>query len=296
MIRLIGLAGTITISFSAIFVRFADVAPTTAAFFRVGYAVPVLFLIHRFVSDGRSRRQRLMAFGAGAFFAADLISWHLSIRYIGAGLSTVVANSQVLWVGILAWILLGEKPTRASFAVVPLMLIGITLIGGLGRDDAYGVNPGLGAVLALVAGLCYAGFLMMLRSSNRGMAHPSGPLLDASFSASLILLVVSPLDSGFDLAFSWPAHGWLLALGVVIQVGGWIMITATLPRLPALETSVMLLLQPALTVIWAGIIFTEDLSWVQWSGVVLVMGGILASALAGAAQIRRAGEARAPAG
>lgn len=296
MIRLIGLAGTVTISFSAIFVRFADVAPTTAAFFRVGYAVPVLFVVHRFVSDGRTRRQRLMALGAGAFFAADLISWHLSIRYIGAGLSTVVANSQVLWVGILAWILLGEKPTRASFAVVPLMLVGITLIGGLGRDDAYGANPGLGAVLALVAGLCYTGFLMMLRSSNRGMAHPAGPLLDASFGASLILLLVSPLDSGFDLGFSWPAHGWLLALGIVIQVGGWIMITATLPRLPALETSVMLLLQPALTVIWARIIFTEDLSWVQWSGVFLVMGGILASALAGVAQLRRAGATRAPAG
>jgi drug/metabolite transporter (DMT)-like permease len=73
---------------------------------------------------------------------------------------------------------------------------------------------------------------------------------------------------------TWPAHGWLLALAVGSQVIGWLLIAIALPRLAALETSVLLLLQPALTVLWARLIFAELLSNLQWLGVLLVLGGI----------------------
>jgi drug/metabolite transporter (DMT)-like permease len=279
--RITALAGIITISFSAIFVRLADVAPTTAAFFRTAYAVPVLLVAVRFVTDDRTRRERALAFAAGGLLAIDLTLWHMSIELIGAGLSTVVANSQVLWVGLLAWMIHREKPSTAAFLTVPLVLLGITLIGGLGRDDAYGENPGLGAVLALGAGITYTGFLLMLRASNRRLSPTPGPLLDATAGAAVGMLVLAPFDPGFSFVPTWPAHGWLILLGTLIQVFGWLLITKALPRLPALDTSVMLLLQPALTIVWARIIFTETLSAVQWAGVVIVMGGILAASLLG---------------
>ena len=65
--RLVGLAGIAIISFSAIFVRLADVSPTTAAFFRAAYAWPVLFVLARLVrnQDRRDSRARWMAFGSG---------------------------------------------------------------------------------------------------------------------------------------------------------------------------------------------------------------------------------------
>lgn len=281
MVRLTALAGIVTISFSAIFVRLADVAPTTAAFFRTAYAIPVLLIAVRFVGDDRTRRERLLAMAAGSLLALDLAMWHVSIRFIGAGLSTVVANAQVLWVGLLAWAIHRERPSAAAFAVVPVVLVGITLIGGLGREDAYGENPGLGALLALGASLTYTGFLLMLRAANKRLAPTPGPLLDATVGATLAMVLIAQFDSGFSVQPSWPAHGWLLLLGVLIQVGGWLLITTALPRLPALDTSVMLLLQPALTIVWARIIFTEALSTVQWSGVVVVLAGILIASLLG---------------
>jgi drug/metabolite transporter (DMT)-like permease len=279
--RLTALTGIVIISFSAIFVRLADVAPTTAAFFRVAYAVPVLLVAVRFVADDRTRRERLLAFAAGGLLAIDLSLWHISIGLLGAGLSTVVANSQVLWVGLLAWVIHREHPSRVAFTIVPLVLVGIALIGGLGRQDAYGENPGLGALLALGAGVTYTGFLLMLRASNRRLAPTPGPLLDATAGAAVGMLVLAPFDQGFSFVPTWPAHGWLLLLGTLVQVFGWLMITQALPRLPALDTSVMLLLQPALTIVWARLIFTETLSTVQWAGVALVLGGILAASLLG---------------
>lgn len=286
--RLLGLAGTVVISFSAIFVRLADVSPQTAAFFRTTYALPVLFIASRLMSDDRTRRERLLAFGAGIVFAADLTLWHTSIEYIGAGLATVVTNSQVLWVGLLAWVLLRERPRPVAFAVVPVALVGITLIGGLGRDDAYGSDPFLGIVFALLAGLSYSVFILVFRASNRRMGPPAGPLLDTTAGAALTLLLVAPLDGDFSFAFSWPTHGWLIALGIVPQSLGWLLISTVLPRLPALDTSVMLLLQPAATVLWAQLFLTEPLAAVQWVGVGIVFVAILGAALAGAVAMRRA--------
>lgn len=287
MTRLTGLAGILIISFSAIFVRLADVSPITAAFFRVAYAVPILAIARLFVTDSRSRRQRLLALGAGVLFSIDIALWHTSIEFIGAGLSTVVANSQVLWVGLMAWAVLGERPSRTAFAIVPIVLAGIALIGGIGQSDAYGEDPLLGALLALGAGVAYSVFLLVLRAANTRDSHPIGPLLDAGVGAMVVLFVVGQFEADFSLAFTWPAHGWLLALGIVVHAFGWVLISVVLPRLPALETSVMLLLQPATTVLWAQLLFTEALSAVQWVGMALVLGGILFAGVRGVSGVRR---------
>ncbi len=108
--------GAITIAFSAILVRAADVAPATAAVFRCGYAVPVLAWLawlERRAYGPRTSREHWLAFWAGLLFAADLICWHYSIHYVGAGLATVLGNLQVVLVGVIAWIALGERRPRA---------------------------------------------------------------------------------------------------------------------------------------------------------------------------------------
>ena len=68
----------------------------------------------------------------------------------------------------------------------------------------------------------------------------------------------------------------------LLYAAGWIWITGALPRLPALEVSALLLIQPAGAVLWAQLLFTERLSAVQWAGVGVVLGGILILGLWGA--------------
>ena len=278
MTRIIALVGIIAISFSAIFVRLADVAPATAGLFRAVYALPLLLLLNRFVGDERSPRLRLMALSAGVFLAADVALWHTSIGLVGAGLATVVTNTQVVWVGVAAWIIFRERPSGTAFVVVPLVMGGIALIGGIGSDDAYGDNPALGAILALGASLFYTGFLLLFRRANAEGIPTAGPLLDVTIGITGAFVVGGWLDPGFSLAPEWPSHAWLIALALLVHTGGWLLIATALPRLPALETSVMLLLQPAATIVWASIIFDERMSANQWIGVTLVLIGILAAA------------------
>lgn len=280
MTRLIALTGVVAISFSAIFVRLADVAPATAGLFRAVYALPVLLIAVTVTGDGRPRRARLIAGASGILLAADIAMWHTSIGLVGAGLATVVTNTQVLWVGVAAWWLFRERPSITAFVIVPIVLIGVGLIGGVGATEAYGDNPALGAIIAVGAGMFYAGFLLLFRTATRN-GSTTGPLFDATIGITIAFLAGGWLDPGFSVVPTWPAHGWLIALAVLVHTGGWLLIATTLPRLPSLETSVLLLLQPAGTILWATIIFGEQLSTTQAIGVVFVLGGILVGALRG---------------
>lgn len=275
--HLLAFAGILIISFSAIFVRLARVSPATATFFRATYAIPVLAAVWWYGrrNEAVTARSRWRAVLAGLILAGDLTLWHLAIANIGAGLATILANVQVLVVGLVAWALYRERPTGLAFLLVPMVVVGVTLISGLGRSDAYGAYPARGVLFGLLAGVTYATFLLVFRSSSTVSRGPAGPLLDATIGTAAGALVIGPLfDPAFSLAVTWPAHAWLAALALAPQAVGWLFITAALPRLPVLETSVLLLGQPLLTVLWASLLFNEALSRVQWTGAMLVLAGV----------------------
>jgi len=276
MTHILALLGIVIISFSAIFVVLADVSPSTAALFRNLYALPVLLLI-RLLMRGRDRRDRrahLFAFAAGMLLAVDLNCWHRSIELVGAGLSTVLANIQIVFVGATAWLMHRERPSRWAFVTVPFVFLGAALISGLGQPGAYGSNPALGTVYGVLAGVMYAAFLILFRASNKRRAPAAGPLLDATAGAAVGALVFGLLDGGLAFDFGLSAHLWLATLALLPQVVGWLLIANALPRLPALETSVLLLMQPSLTILWGVLLFAEKLSPLQWSGAAIVIGGV----------------------
>jgi len=276
MTRLRALVGVAAISFSAVFVRLAAVSPVTATFYRAFYAVPALALI-RLVGGSRpqpDRGARRLAFASGLLLSLDLVLWHESIALIGAGIATVIANVQVVFVAFAAWWLFGERPSTRTVAIIVGVLFGITLTSGLAREDAYGANPVVGVLLGVAAGASYAGFLLTFRTATRPSAPVAGPLLDSTLGVVAGALAAAPLDPHFAFRPTWPAHGWLIALALVVQVAGWLLIATALPRLPAVETSILLLVQPVLTVLWGRLFFDEHLSLVQWAGTCLVLAGV----------------------
>ena len=91
-----------SISFSGIFYRWAEVSPSTGTFYRCLFGLPFLaavaYLERRKFGPLPTTTVRL-ALIAGIFFAGDLTFWHHAIEFVGAGLATVLGNLQVLIVG-----------------------------------------------------------------------------------------------------------------------------------------------------------------------------------------------------
>jgi drug/metabolite transporter (DMT)-like permease len=209
----------------------------------------------------------------------DVVLWHTAINYIGTGLATLLANSQVIFVAVAAWLLHGERPARNVLIAIPIVLAGVALVSGVGQDGAFGENPVLGTALALVAAVFYATFLLGYRASNSGQGPTAGALMEATAGAMLTSLAIGGVRGDLQLAPEWPGHAWLLALALGAQVVAWLMIGYALPRLPAVETSTIILLQPALTMVWGAVIFAESPSALQMAGAGLVLLGVGAVAL-----------------
>jgi drug/metabolite transporter (DMT)-like permease len=274
---LAGALGAFVIAFSAILVALADVSPATAAFFRCAYALPVLGLLAWFERrryGPRPLRERLPVFGAGVLFAADLTLWHYSIEAVGAGLATVLGNIQVILVGLIAWAALGERPAGRELAAIPVVFVGVVLISGVIGAGAYGEDPLLGVVYGVLTAISYALFLLILRQGNVDERRPAGPLFDATLSGAVFSALAGIAIGDIDWVPDLESQAWLVALALSSQVLGWLLISVSLPRLPAVLTSIILMLQPVCSVFLGAVLLSESPSPVQLLGVAVVLAGV----------------------
>jgi drug/metabolite transporter (DMT)-like permease len=276
--RAMAIAGALTIAFSAILVKQSGATPSTAAIFRCAYAIPLLLALALWEDSrlgARGARERRLAALAGVFFAVDLICWHHAIEDVGAGLATVLGNLQVAFVPLVAWAALGERPAGRVLATLPLVLSGVVLISGALEKGAYGDNPAQGVVYGLATGLAYTGFILLLRAGSGDRGRVAGPLFDATLVGALGAVAIGLVVGDADLVPSWPAHAWLATLALTSQVIGWLLIAASLPRLPAALTSLLLTIQPVGSVILGAILFAEAPSHLQLVGVAAILGGLV---------------------
>lgn len=274
--------GALALAFSGILFRLSHTSPSTGAFFRCLFALPPLLLVARYEErrwGRRTLRQRSYAWVAGVFFAADIILWHRAIDYVGAGLATVLSNTQVVLVGLGAWLIWRERPQRATLVVLPVIVTGIVLVSGALERGAYGSDPARGTVYGILTGLAYTGFLLILREGQRGVVGPAGPLFDATLSSAVTCAVVGVAAGDLDVTPSWAALGWLIVLALTCQWLGWLLVSVSLARLPAIVTSVSLMLQPVCSVLFAGAILGESPSALQLLGAAAILGGIVVAAL-----------------
>ena len=270
-------AGALCIAFSAILFRLSAVSPSTGAFYRCAWAVPLLYVAARLEDRAlgpRPRRDRLLAVVAGLFFVADLVLWHHAIDDVGAGLGTVLGNTQVVLVALTAWALLGERPGTRTLAAIPVVFGGVVLISGVAGAGAYGQNPGRGVVFGVLTGIAYTGFLLTLRQGS-GTSRAAGPLADATLVCALVTLPVGFGLGELDLWPGWHAMGWLVVMALTSQVAGWLLISFSLPRLPAALTSVLLTAQPVGSVVFAVLLLGESPSAVQLAGAATILAGLV---------------------
>ena len=288
--RLAALLGAVFIAFSGILYRWAEVSPSTGTVFRALFGLPLLgfvaWLEHRRYGGLPQRTVRL-ALLAGVFFAGDLLFWHHAIEAVGAGLATVLGNLQVLIVGGVAWAVFGERPSRSVFVALPIVLLGVLLISGAIGGGAYGSNPGLGVILGLLTAFCYAGYLLVIRRGGHDLRRPAGPVAIATVSTAIVAAVVGVVGGDLDPLPAPASLAWLALLGLSSQSLGYLLISLSLSRLPAVLTSIILLAQPVMTVALSMVLLHEAPSPVQLLGVALVVGGIAAATLgASATRIR----------
>jgi drug/metabolite transporter (DMT)-like permease len=267
------LLGVIAIGFSPILVRLSEVGPVATAFDRMALPLPVFFaaLWARPAWRLRSgpRDLALLALG-GVFFAADLGVWHWSLKFTTVANATFLANLTPAIVVLLAWLLFKERVGVGFLAGLGLALAGSALLTTGGAVSTLRL---LGDGLSVLAAIFYAGYLLTVARVRRRVSALATIALGSLASAVVLL----PVALATEVTL-WPAspRGWAvaLALAILCQIAGQLLLVLALKHVPTGFGSTMLLLQPVMAAILAWMLFGEVLQPLQIAGGAAILIGL----------------------
>lgn len=257
------LLGNAALAFGPWLVRLSDVGPVAAGFWRLALAIPFLWLLARAVRQPvrlPSWPLLLAIAGAAFFFAADLASWHAGILLTKLGNATLFGNFASFAFAAYGMLLVRRWPTRLQALALSLAAAGAILL----MWGSYELSPRnfRGDLLALLAGLLYTGYLILIERAR--LALKPLPLLALATTMGAPALLLLGLALGEEI---WPSD-WtpLLVLALSSQVVGQGLLVYALGVIPPLVVGLALLTQPAISAAIGWLAYGETLSPLDWIG------------------------------
>lgn len=243
--------GIVSLSFTAMFVRWADAPGPITAFYRLFFSIFLLFpfFAPRFKTLPKIPSMPfLFPLLAGVFTACDLALWNASLDYTTASNTTLLGNTSPLWVALGTWLIFKKQLSAAFWRGLTITLFGAALI--MGTDFILHPRFGIGDAMALFTGFFYGGYLLFTEKSREtfdALAHIWLVGIGASAALLVINLLLGYPLTGFD------QKTWIVFIttAIVSQLIGYMALAYALGHLPASIVSPTMLLQPVLTTILA---------------------------------------------
>jgi len=267
--------GIICLSFSAMFGKWANAPGPVIGFYRIGLATVILLpaFLYRKRKNGVKlpKSVLLLPILGGIFTAFDHGTWNSSLRYTSAANATLLGNTAPLWVALFSWLIFRQKLRGLFWLGLALALGGAVIV--LGSDFIQHLSIGLGDLLAMAAGVFYAGYFLVTERGRQKLDTLSYVWLVDLIAAFTLLLITLGLKMPLT---GYPTQSYLAFLGaaLVSQVGGYLSIGYALGHLPASVVSPTLIGQPVVTALLAIPLLGEALRTEQWLGGLVVLMGI----------------------
>jgi len=273
--------GAILISFSSVMVVLGGLPSDVAGFYRLfGGGIGMLAVL---AWNGRLKgfTPGVLKWGfiSGLFFAGDIFFWHRSIGYVGPGLSTMLANFQVIPLAVASALFFKERMSIRQFFAIPLALAGLYLMVGIGWDS-FSPNYQLGIGYGLFAAVFYALYLLSLKYALA--KDRADPLVMATAVALItgLLLGGFAISQGESFAFpSMQSVAAMAALAFVCHAVGWFLITRGVQTVRGTVVGLILILQPTLSFVWDILFFGKPVNLIEIIGVILALIGIYIGSL-----------------
>jgi len=254
-------------STSGVFVKGLDWQPLSILAGR-GIFTSILFLLYMRRLPKKVTRWTLLA--AGGSMATQFL-FVTSTKLTTAANSIFLQYTAPIYVVVLAYLLLREKPLRSDLIAMGIIFIGLLLFFGdqLSPDGFYG------NILAVLSGMTSA--IMMVSFRAQKNSSPEDSVLIAS-------LVIAIFGFPSVLKESWTISSWsVLAYLGIFQIGvAFIFFTKGIKHIPALEANLIGTLEPILNPVWVFLFLGERMGKSALLGGLVVLMGVIVSAVGSA--------------
>ncbi|HLA06314.1 MAG TPA: DMT family transporter [Anaerolineales bacterium] len=265
--------GVLALSFSAMFVRWADAPGPVTAFYRLFFSIFLLlpFFLSRAKKNSSIKTKTIwFPILAGVFTACDLALWTSSLSFTTAANATLLGNTAPLWVALGTWLILKQQLSKIFWRGLGITLIGAILI--MGTDFILHPRFGVGDLMATFTGFFYGGYYLFTERSRvhfDSVIHIWFVGIGASASMFIINLALGYSITGFS------TQTWIvfLATAIVSQLIGYMALAYALGHLPASIVAPTMVLQPVVTALLAIPLLKEiPTTWQGIGGLIALVG------------------------
>ncbi len=199
------------------------------------------------------------------------------LLFITSNRMTTAANTIFLqytapiYIVLLAYWFLRERPERADWITMGVIFVGLFFFFG----DELSFDGTIGNLLALLSGVTLAGMTVAMRAQKDG--SPAETIMLSHLIAGII-----GMPSLVRETFTPQSLGIIAFLGI-FQIGlAFVLYSIAIKHVPAMESTLILTLEPILNPIWVFLILGESPGQHALIGGIIVVGAVTARALAGA--------------
>ena len=268
------LGGNFALALGPWFVRMADSGPVSAAFWRLALSWPVQALLALSQRQPNHRSGVMSgAWGAvaiaGVFFAFDLASWHVGIAHTKLGNASLFGNSGSLILMVWGMVIARRWPHRLEIAAMLAAIAGAGIL--LGRSLEIDHATLIGDLFCILAGFFYVFYILLIQRA-RDRIDSWSLLFNSTLAGAPVLLGIA-IARGEPV---WPHVWWpLVALSLGSQVIGQGLIVFALRHFSALIVGVVLLTQPAVSILTGWLAFGETIGWLDALGMALIANALV---------------------
>ncbi|MCK5379187.1 MAG: DMT family transporter [Acidobacteria bacterium] len=264
--RLMVLAAALLFSTGGAAVKACSLSGWQIASFRSGLAALALLAL---IPAARRRWTRL-TWAVGLAYAGTMVLYVVANKMTTAANTIFLQDTAPLYILVLSPLLLGEPGRRRDLIFMLILAAGMSLFFvGAQPATATAPRPMLGNILALCAGVCWALTLIGLRQlgrTGRGDGAPAAVACGNVIACLAVLPLALPI--GASTTGDWAA---IIFLGVFQIALAYVFLTRGMRRVPALEASLLLLVEPVLNPIWAFFAHREvPTSWAMLGGAIVL--------------------------
>ncbi len=272
--RLEVLAAALIFSIGGAGIKACQLTSWQVAGFRSGIAAVTLLLLLPEARRGWNLRSALV----GVAYAATVTLFVLANKLTTSANTIFLQSTAPLYILLLSPWLLREHIRARDVLVMLVVVLGMSLLF-VGTEHPYATapDPVRGNVLATLAGFTWALTLMGLRWMGRHQGNA------ASGSAAPAVVIGNLMAFFLAAPFAFPVQAarpldWAIITGLgTIQIGiAYIFLTKGMRHVRALETSMLLLLEPVLNPIWSWLIHGESPRAWSLLGGAIILGGTMA--------------------
>ena len=244
---------------------------------QAGAITCIVFFQHRQETAQVFRKIGLLGFVAGLFYAGTVIFYMLAITHTTIANAVFTMSAIPFFTAVIAWGVLGEKISAATAVAIACAIGGITLMIG----DGMATGSVFGNVMAIMASLCFACFVVILRKKR------SVNMLPATAIGSLIALLVAAVMTSGDIQV--PLRDLMICFfwGAIISSTGHFLVVTSSRYLGGAELTLLILIEFILGPIWVWLFINEIPSGMTLIGGSIVLLAVASHALYSTRQVQK---------